>query len=339
MRDYLLGVDGGNTKCIALVARRDGTIVGAGRAGCGDIYGCETPEGAVDEVELAASNALAAAGASPGDVVAATFSLAGADWPEDHDFLHTELSRRLAGAREIEVVNDALGALRAGTDDGVGVAVVCGTGGCVGARAPGGRVWHSSWWTPHTGGTTIGTLALEGVYRAELETGPPTSLTNAALTLFEAGTVEELLHAFTRRGGRPRVDASRFAPAVLREAAAGDAVARGIVVDQGRLLGELAAAAARIVGLAGQPYPLVLLGGVLRGGDADRLRAEVVSHVPEATPVAARFEPAAGALLLAFDAVGLRADERRLRETLPDAELFASANGSILAAPESSEEA
>ena len=30
----LLGVDGGNTKTIALVAREDGTILGAGRAGC-----------------------------------------------------------------------------------------------------------------------------------------------------------------------------------------------------------------------------------------------------------------------------------------------------------------
>src|SRR6185312_1179927 len=36
---YVLGVDAGNTKTVALVARLDGTVVGAGRAGCGDIYG------------------------------------------------------------------------------------------------------------------------------------------------------------------------------------------------------------------------------------------------------------------------------------------------------------
>ena len=35
---YVLGVDGGNTKTIALVAALDGTILGAGRGGCGDIY-------------------------------------------------------------------------------------------------------------------------------------------------------------------------------------------------------------------------------------------------------------------------------------------------------------
>ena len=35
---YVLGVDGGNTKTIAIVAALDGTILGTGRGGCGDIY-------------------------------------------------------------------------------------------------------------------------------------------------------------------------------------------------------------------------------------------------------------------------------------------------------------
>ena len=30
---YVLGVDGGNSKTVALIARCDGTIVGAGRGG------------------------------------------------------------------------------------------------------------------------------------------------------------------------------------------------------------------------------------------------------------------------------------------------------------------
>src|SRR5712691_2248936 len=148
MGNFLLGVDGGNTKCVALVARRDGTIVGAGRAGCSDIYAVDDPATALAEIDLAVSSALASAGASTDDVEAAGFSLAGADWPEDHDFLRDELSRRLPRVGHLEVVNDALGALRAGASDGVGLAVVCGTGGCVGARSPDGRAWHSSWWGP-----------------------------------------------------------------------------------------------------------------------------------------------------------------------------------------------
>ena len=35
---YILGVDGGNTKTIAIVADLDGTILGTGREGCGDDF-------------------------------------------------------------------------------------------------------------------------------------------------------------------------------------------------------------------------------------------------------------------------------------------------------------
>ena len=320
----LLGVDGGNTKCVALVAARDGRIAGAARGGPSDIYGADGAEAALREIERATTSALAAAGASADDVQAAVFSLAGADWPEDHDFLRSELSRRLALGR-LEVVNDALGALRAGTSDGIGVAVVCGTGGAVGARSPEGKAWHSSFWTPKTGGWAIGSRALEAVYRAELGMGPETRLTDAALEVFEALSVEELLHSFTRHDGRRRpFDSSLFAPAVLGEAARGERVAHQIVLEQGRLLGETAAAAARIVGLEGRPCPLVLLGGVLRGDGADLLRAEITARLPDATEAETRFEPAAGALLAAFDAAGVEPDEDRLRETLPGPEFFAS---------------
>jgi N-acetylglucosamine kinase-like BadF-type ATPase len=319
----LLGVDGGNTKTVALVATHDGSVVGAARAGPGDIYGAGGPEAALPELERATKAALAEASASAEKVDAAVFCLAGADWPEDYEFLRTELSRIL-GIPRLEVLNDALGALRAGTSDGVGVAVVCGTGGCIGARSPEGKAWHSSFWAPKTGGWAIGNHALDAVYRAELGVGPATALTEAALEVFAASSVEELLHSFTRRGGRRRFDSSLLAPAVLREASRGEPIAREIIVDQGRLLGDTGAAAARIVGLAGRPYPLVLLGGVLRGEGAGLLRDEIVARVPEGVPVEARFEPAAGALLAAFDAAGVEPDEERLRETFPGPDFFAS---------------
>jgi N-acetylglucosamine kinase-like BadF-type ATPase len=62
---YVLGVDGGNTKTIALIARHDGTIVGAGRGGRGDIYGAGGPEAALAEADRAVWTALEACGALP----------------------------------------------------------------------------------------------------------------------------------------------------------------------------------------------------------------------------------------------------------------------------------
>ena len=59
---YVLGVDGGNTKTIALVASADGRIVGVGRSGCSDIYGAASPEAALGEADAAVAAALSAAG-------------------------------------------------------------------------------------------------------------------------------------------------------------------------------------------------------------------------------------------------------------------------------------
>ncbi|MBK8021405.1 MAG: hypothetical protein IPK19_08220 [Chloroflexi bacterium] len=77
----LLGVDGGNTKTIAILAAEDGTILGAGRSGCSDIYGAPSPAAAVEELERSVDAALTEAGRARSEVMTACFSLAGADWP------------------------------------------------------------------------------------------------------------------------------------------------------------------------------------------------------------------------------------------------------------------
>src|SRR5687767_1007943 len=105
--NLVLGVDGGNTKTLALVAREDGVILGAGRAGCGDIYGATSAEAAIAEIEQAVEVALTEAGIRPSDLSVGAFSLAGADWPEDFKLLEDTLRGRGYGQR-IVVVNDAM---------------------------------------------------------------------------------------------------------------------------------------------------------------------------------------------------------------------------------------
>jgi N-acetylglucosamine kinase-like BadF-type ATPase len=329
----VLGVDGGNTKTVALVANFNGEIVGVGRAGCADIYGAPTPGAAVTEVGRAVAAAIRAAGAVPADVAHAVFSLAGADWPEDKADLRAAVQPLVPAARSVAVVNDAIGALWAGTSDGVGVSVVCGTGGCVGARASDGHEWHSGWWAFRTGAWAIGADALDAVYLAELGIGPPTSLTERALDVFDAPSVEEILHSFTRRGGRSAFETAQLAPAVLEDALAGDEVARAVAVGQGAALGDIAGAAARIVGLDGLPHPLVLLGGMLRGDGAELFVAEIIARVPGGQPAQPRLEPVAGPLLMALDAAGVRVDETRIRETFPPSHLFATADLSAISDP------
>ena len=326
---YILGVDGGNTKTIALVAGLDGAIVGAGRGGCGDIYGAASEDAALAAVEHAVAEALSMAGVRRDALVAGVFSMAGADWPEDFDLLQTAMEQRGFG-RRILVVNDAIGGLRAGSPDGMGVAVVCGTGAGTGARAPDGRVWHTSFWQEPNGSHDLARRMLRVVYRAELGIDPPTMLTRRVLDFLGQSTVEDVLHLFTRREGQRPTQLGGLARVLLDEASNGDAPARRIVEEHGASLGDYALAAARRVGLEGTPFTLVLAGGVLRH-PARLLPNAIVARVrttsPDVRPVESRFEPAVGALFLALEAAGVSIDEAllaRLIPTLPPSALFAT---------------
>lgn len=328
---YVLGVDGGNTKTLAVVGTLHGEIVGFGRGGCSDIYAASSTGAALAEVEKAVSGALNMAGVHTGDLAVGAFSMAGADWPDDFAFLHPALAERGFGARII-IVNDALGALRAGSHDGTGVVVVCGTGTATAARSADGRVWHSSWWQDVQGAHQLGSKALWAVYRAELGIGGPTSLTEAVLRYFERENVEEVLYEFTRRTGAVPSDArvSGLARVLLDAAQSGDSTARCIVEEHGAGLGNYALAAARRVGIEGTPFDLVLAGGVLRHPSRllpNALIAQVYTTSPQARPVYSPFEPAIGALFLALEAAGVTVDEpllSRLVPTLPHASLFAT---------------
>lgn len=327
---YLLGVDAGNTKTIALVAGLNGTIRGYGRSGCGDIYGAVTEIAALRAVEEAVEKALRAAKTDRSELIAAAFSLAGADWPEDYAFLSSEMESRGLG-RKLVIVNDALGALRAGSQGGIGVSVVCGTGTAVGARGPDGRIWHTSFWQEECGSYDLGNLALRAMSRAELGISPGTSITKRALKLYNLRTVEDVLHAFTARGSDPeRLNIGKLARILLEEADRGDPAASRIIREQGQMLGDYALAAARRVGIEDSPYTLVLAGGILRHSYrklVESIIAQVRTVSPEVTPARAAFEPAVGALFLAYDLVGVIVDDlvkTRIIESAPPDALFST---------------
>jgi N-acetylglucosamine kinase-like BadF-type ATPase len=326
----LLGVDGGNTKTVAVVATMDGDIVGTGRAGRSDIYNTPDEAAALDEIRSAVEDALQGAGATASDLVIGAFSMAGADWPEDIDLLRRGMTRFGFG-QKVLVVNDAIGALRAGTPDGVGVGITCGTGIAIGARNRDDRIWYSGNWSVARGGAELGQLVLEAVYEARLELGPATSLTDGVLAFFEASSVEEVLHRTTARGtDRHWMEQARLAPILLDEAAHGDAAARAIVEAAGTRNANVAIVAARAVGLADGPVRLVLAGGVLRHPSRlleNAIRARVEAVLPAVEVISDAPEPVVGAVLLASDLLERPPDAKiveRLVASLPGSWLFAT---------------
>ena len=314
----LLGVDGGNTKTVAVVVDRSGAVLGAGGADCGDIHNAASPEPALVEIVRATIAALDAAGATPADLGAAAFSLAGADWPEDFERLRRELTVRLELRDEPEIVNDAIGGLRCGSDELVGVSVVIGTYAAVAGRSGDGKVFHLGFWPEKTGAFALGSLALAAVWRHMLGLGPDTSLLPRALERWDCADAQGLLYAFTRIGGLDESERGRFADAVLDEAETGDGVAISIVETVAARMGDYARVCAERTGQLGAPFPLVLCGGVLRHPSA-LLRDVVRSRVPDGRPVYPDVDPVAGAVLIAADRVGARPDLGELRSWLSSA--------------------
>ncbi len=343
----VLGVDGGNTKTLALVASLDGRILGAGRSGCSDIYnarkaGMSSEEAALGNLEEAVLQALNAAQVQPADLVTAVYNMAGADWPEDFNLLRTGMQARGFG-KYIHVQNDALGILHDQVSSSVGVSVVCGTGGAVGARGPDGRTWHSSRWQDEVQGSyQLGQKTLYAVYRSALGIDPPTSLTRRVLDMYQMPSVEAVLHYFTSREYRSQHHRQdRLAPLLLAEAQAGDATARQIVAGHGRAIGKYVLVAARLVGLESVPFVLALAGGVFRHPSSvlpDAILETVRQGFPNVRPMRSRFEPIIGVVFAALEAAGVVVDEglvARLLPTLPAASFYTgSPDEALVKAPE-----
>jgi N-acetylglucosamine kinase-like BadF-type ATPase len=327
MTEYVLGLDAGGTKTIALIASTDGRIVGTGRSGTGDMYAVP-PEAAFETVAQAVNEALTRAGIQSDQLASGVFCMCGADWPEDFQLIRQAMEERGFGQR-ITILNDAMGGLRAGSPDGTGVAVTCGTGTATGARSADGRSWHSSFWQGTQAARELGQKMLRAIYRAEIGIEPPTALTGRALAFFGKPTVEEVLHLFTARAAQHPTDRLKdLARLLMEEANRGDTVARRILAEHGSALGDYALAAARKVGIEGTAFNLILAGSVFRNGSsllADALIARVRSTSPDVRPLYSPYEPVVGALFLSLEAVGVRIDDallNRLRPTLPPSSLF-----------------
>jgi N-acetylglucosamine kinase-like BadF-type ATPase len=328
---YVLAVDGGNTKTIALVATTEGEVLGAAYGGCGDIYNAAAGNGALDPAMSALKNvegtilaALAAAQVEADDLAVTVLNLAGADWPEDIEFWREAMTVRGYG-RSVHVQNDALGALYIGSPDATGVSIVCGTGVATGARASDGRVWHTSYWQDEAQSNAhLGQKTLVAVFRSALGLEEPTALTARLLNHFGAPSVEELLYLFHNRRHPAPGGLDRLAPILLDEAEAGDGVALRVVREHGKTLGDVALVAARRVEIEHTPFHLVLAGGVFRH-PTKTLQEAIVARVrlaaPDVHPVRTTQEPITGVLIQALTLAGTVIDsatrDRLMKLALP----------------------
>ncbi|MEJ7695277.1 MAG: BadF/BadG/BcrA/BcrD ATPase family protein [Candidatus Limnocylindrales bacterium] len=316
---HLLGVDGGASKTVAVVADETGRVVGSGRAGGSDFHGPDE-ESALDELARAIVAAIAEAGIPPSDVMSAVLACCGADWPEDFADIRVGVMRRIALGAEPEVVNDGFGTLRAGTPDGVGLAVALGTGLSVCAAGPTGR-WHSSYWADDAGAVSLGRASVRAAVRAELGLGSATALAQAVPEALGLPTAAAALHALTRRRGC-RLPPTAGSPRSHFERPP-------LAIRWRRISSKMSFASAPKrrswpcvrPGLNRAPFRSYWREGSFAGTRASS--ASALRHGSRPVRSSTRLlEPVGGALLLAFDAAGAVPNPGHLRATFPDRAWF-----------------
>jgi N-acetylmuramic acid 6-phosphate etherase len=299
-----LGIDGGGSRTVALLAAAEdhGTVVGRGEAGPSNLQAVG-PDRALAALDESVADAFAAAKLARTPVAVACLGLAGAGRPEDQKVIQ-DWAGAVSLAQTVHVTTDAAILLAAGTPEGWGLAVVAGTGSIAYGRAADGRSARAGGWGYLMGdeGSAYALVlaGLQAVARAADGRGPTTVLTERFLGHLSLSQPQELVPAIYR-SGRDRAALASWAPLVLEAADAGDAVAFEIMQDGARELAQTAAAVSRTLGFDRSAPPLALSGGVLLASAG--YRRCVVSALESLGfrpgPITVVREPAEGALRLA----------------------------------------
>jgi N-acetylglucosamine kinase-like BadF-type ATPase len=319
----VLAVDGGASKTDLALVGADGSLLALERGPHTSPHhiGLDGCLAVLDDLLAAAGAAAGLDGVRPH---VAHLLLAGADLPEEEAALQAATDARGWAARTV-VQNDTFALLRAGTEAGWGVAVVCGAGiNCVGV-APDGRVVRflslgaitGDW----GGGHDVGLAAVSAAARSADGRGQRTVLEDAVPSHFGLTTPDELAEAL-HVGRIPSRRVLELPPLVFASAER-DEVAAGIVDRLACEVAAFARAAITRLDLRGEAVEVLLGGGLMRGAGRrllDRVAEDLRAVGPAVTARVVPDAPIVGAALLGLDDVGAGPDARaRARRELAEA--------------------
>jgi len=304
--ELYLGVDGGQSHTEAVIANGAGNILGRGRGGPSNH--AEQPGGherllraVVDSV----TSALRAAG--QGRIADIEFAAAHCAMTGGADYKEGAIASVLR-ARRLAVGHDAPAALAGAMAGEPGLVIIAGTGAVAYGERDDGRSLRIGGWGFLFGDEGSGFwISVEGVRRAMRAfdgVAEPTVLGKLALEHFGVPDLGKLAMAVYHEE-ISRDQLARFAATVHRAAAGGDEVAREIIAEGGRFLARLAATSAQRLEFRPGETSVGCVGGVFRG---ELVREAFAAPLRElwsgARVVEPRFDPAVGALLLAYRLAG-----------------------------------
>lgn len=335
-RRRILAIDGGDSKTDIVLVNAEGQVLGARRVPMSSHAGLDRV-GARDALDRAIRSVCRGFGVDPGQKPIAevgVYCLAGADLPVDERRIHRMLTKSGWTAKTL-VRNDTLAVLRAGTDRGWGIGIVCGSGmNAAGVGPDQHEVRFQSFGEVSgdlaAGGGWIGLMALAHAVRAHDGRGSATVLERSVPGYFAQATPEEVTESLYlgRLQHRRLVE---LAPLVFKAAGRRDRVARQIIDRVADEVVAFATAAIKRLHLTRRDVEVILGGGIFRADDRpfqERIRRGIQQVAPRAVIRRLDAPPVVGAALLGLDALGAEpAAATTLRRSLTYALLAASPDG------------
>lgn len=298
---FFAGIDGGQSSTVAVIGDEAGRIVGRGKAGPADEIGAEESSARLrDALSAALEDARRDARLDASRFEAIVAGISG------YDGRVYGRAPELPSVR-LRLLHDTPIAHAGALGGSAGIVAIAGTGSVVYGRKDDGSSFTLGGWGFLFGDEgsafAIARDALARMMRAHDD--GDRSLDEEAGTacrFFEVGSLRELVHAFYK-GGITRARLAAFASAALG-------------VEEFRLLARRGAdrLSALICTLVEQGVParVALVGGVFTDGTLrERVRSGVLYRVPDAKIIEPRYDPACGALLLAYRDAGLAPSELR----------------------------
>ncbi|WP_111979828.1 N-acetylglucosamine kinase [Algibacillus agarilyticus] len=234
--ELFLGIDGGGTKCKAIVVNRDNAILGTGISGPGNpLHGFEQ---AANSIEESAKLALADAGLQHIALheIPAGVGLAGVNLP----VLYKQMNEWLHPFKEMYLATDLLIACLGAHQGEYGAVMITGTGSCGFAHVDDDVFMLGGHGFPHGdkgSGAWTGFQAAKQVLLSLDQLIPATALTPKLLAHLKVNNAVEMVEVIA---GKPAAFFAEFARDVYEAARAGDDIARAIVQEGAGYISQLA---------------------------------------------------------------------------------------------------
>jgi len=300
----IVAIDQGSSKTSALVALKDGRILGEGRSE-GACYFTMGLEKAKSAIMKAVSQALAESGLTVNDISVVIGGLAGANWPDEIEMLENEM-KSLFKVKNAYVWNDCVIALRAGTDSDCGIVLCCGSGmnSAVAVDGEISYVFNNYIESMDQGGQGLGHRVFQAVFQSHMKVIRPTSLTKRIMDYFGYEDMDALLLAYQR--GKLAKPIKDVALLLFEEANNNDEEALEIIYSYGKSISKYVISAVRRYDIDTKKCEVVLSGGIFKT-DNPLLVETVCTHIhrvySDLKIIQARYEPVVGAVLMGLDMV------------------------------------